>query len=42
VFQGGSELNSKPPVGHQHYTNHRTPRGRVTVAPHERVLIMTI
>jgi hypothetical protein len=29
-------------VGHQHKTNHGTPRGCVPGAPHERVLILTI
>ena len=42
VLQGGAELNSQPPVGHKHKTNHGTPRGRVPGAPHERVHIMTI
>src|SRR5262249_42429533 len=42
VLQGGAELYGKPPVGNQHKTNHGTPRGRAPVAPHERVLIMTI
>jgi hypothetical protein len=42
MFKGRAELNSQPPVGHKHKANHGTPRGRVSVAPHERALIMTI
>ncbi len=42
VLQGRAELDSQPPVGHKHKTNHETPRGRVPGAPHERVLILTI
>jgi hypothetical protein len=42
VLQCRAELDSEPPVGDKHKTNHQIPRGRVPVAPHERVLIMTI
>ena len=42
MLQGRAELDGQPPVGDQHKTNHGTPRGRVPVAPHERVLILTI
>jgi hypothetical protein len=42
MLQRGAKLDSKAAVGDQHKTNHGTPRGRAPVAPHERVLIMTI
>src|SRR5262249_40566743 len=42
VLQGRAELDGQPPVGHQHQTNHETPRARVPGAPHERLLILTI
>ena len=42
MLQGRAELDGQPPVGHQHKTNHETPRGRVPSAPHERLLILTI
>src|SRR5262249_20945102 len=42
MFKGRAELNGKPPVRDKNEADHKTPRGRVPVAPHERTAIFTI